>query len=59
MKILPGGIPTQETSTHQNFPLENPPGKLPPRKFSPGLFLPISLIVFLHLTLRFDECSQT
>ena len=36
-----------------------PPGKLPPRKPSTGIFLPISLIVFLHLTLGFDKFSQT
>ena len=55
MKIpSPEGIPTQKISTHQT-----PPGKLAPRKFPSGLLPPISLISFLHLTLRFDKFSQT
>ena len=35
------------------------PGVLPSRKSSPRIFLPISLIVFLHLTICFDKISQT
>ena len=59
MKIPPGGIPTPEIPTHQTPHWKPPPpGRMLPRKFSPGIFPPISLIVFLHLTLRFDKCSQ-
>ena len=58
MKIPPGGIPTPEIPTHQTPDWKIPPGRMLPRKFSPGIFPPISLIVFLHLTLRFGKCSQ-
>ena len=57
-------IPTEEFP-HEKFPpIKLPPGKLPPgkllpRKFSHGILSPISLIVFLHLTLLFDKFSQT
>ena len=37
------------------YPQEN----TDPAKFLPGIFPPISLIAFLHLTLRFDKCSET
>ena len=49
-EFLPGKFPPHQT----------PPCKIPtPRKFSSGISPPISLIVFLHLTLRFDKSSQT
>ena len=57
-KIATGEFP------YEKFPpIKLPPGKLTPRKllsrkFSPGIFSPISLIVFLHLTLLFDKFSQ-
>ena len=56
--VPPGGFPTQKIPTHQPSPGRLPAGKLAPRKFSPGLLPPISLIAFLHLTLRFDKCKD-
>ena len=58
-KIPPGGVSIEIIPTHQTFFWKFPPGKLPPRIFSPGMLSPISLIAFLHLTLRFDKLSQT
>ena len=58
-KIPPGGISIQIIPTHQTFFWKFPPGKFPPRIFSPGMLSPISLIAFLHLTLRFEKLSQT
>ena len=42
-KIPPGKIPTRKILTHQT-----PPWKISAVKFPPGIFPPISLIVFLH-----------
>ena len=39
-------------------PLENSPRKIPNQKIPPRIFPPISLIVLLHSTLRFDKYSQ-
>ena len=58
-KFPPGEFPPEKLPSKchlENFPI---PGNLPPKKFSPGIFPPISLIVFLHLTLRFDKFSET
>ena len=51
-KIPPGKIFTWKIPTHQTPPWKITP---PPGKFPPGIFPPISLIAFLHLTLRFDN----
>ena len=58
--LPPGEFPPEKFPPIKPSPLENfPPGKLAPRKFSSGLLPFISLIAFLHLTLRFDKFSQT
>ena len=59
MKIPPGGIPTPEIPTHQTPHWKPPPPwKNATQKILTWNIPPISLIVFLHLTLRFDKCSQ-
>ena len=56
-KVLLGKFPPGEFAPEKfpriKFPMENFPTKC-----SPGVFPPISLIIFLHLTLRFSKFSQ-
>ena len=54
-KIPPGKIIIQKIPTNQTPHWKTPHTHT---KFPPGIFTPISLIVFLHLTLHFDKCSQ-
>ena len=51
-KIHIGKFRSRKISNLQTLPGKFIPEKIHPRKFPPGIFLPISLIVFLHLTLR-------